>query len=244
MIDLFEREQVIYDCALKRIEEIEKGAEYSIQDFKALTKEYGVLLRQLRRVTKLSDRTTVNLNESKLDLLDKIHYDALTGIYNRRFIEENLNKIVKSASRVDGTISVMMIDVDFFKKYNDTYGHSMGDECLKLIAGALKKSITRDEDFVARYGGEEFAVVLPNSSEEGAHAIAARILENVRRCNIPHEKSVAAEYVTVSVGVTNGRVKKGQTGEDYLKQADEALYISKNSGRNKYTFTGFQEVNE
>jgi diguanylate cyclase (GGDEF)-like protein len=130
----------------------------------------------------------------------------------------------------------MMIDIDFFKNYNDTYGHNEGDKCLRAVAKALTDGITRSDDFVARYGGEEFVVVLPNTEEGGARLIANKLLENVRDCKIPHTHSVTADHVTVSIGVTTGNVGHTQVGEEYVKRADEMLYKSKNSGRNRYNF--------
>ena len=165
--------------------------------------------------------------------------DVLTGIYNRRYIEENLKKIINTISRAGGSISFIMIDVDFFKKYNDTYGHGKGDSCLKTVTNALSQSLFREEDFIARYGGEEFVVVLPYCDERGAHKVANRMLQNVRNCEIPHEKNEAASCVTISIGVTTGNADHTRTGNDYIKRADEALYMSKNNGRNQYTFVSF-----
>ena len=165
--------------------------------------------------------------------------DVLTGIYNRRYIEENLRPIISTVSRAGGEISFLMIDVDFFKKYNDTYGHGKGDSCLKTIASALAQTLFREEDFVARYGGEEFLVVLPLCHEKGAHKVAVRLLENVREIAIPHENSDVADHVTISVGVTTGMAEHARSGSEYLKKADEALYLSKKNGRNNYTFLSF-----
>ena len=167
---------------------------------------------------------------------DKIYYDPLTGIYNRRYFDEGLHRVLKSLSRSEGALSLMMIDIDFFKNYNDTYGHSEGDKCLKIIAETLKETITRADDFVARYGGEEFVVVLPNTREKGARMIAARLLGNIRNCNIPHKKSAAAEFVTISIGVTTGKVGHMHTEEEFIQHADKMLYQSKQDGRNRYTF--------
>ena len=128
----------------------------------------------------------------------EIYYDALTGIYNRRYFDENLERVIKSLSRSNGTLSLMMIDIDFFKKYNDTYGHSAGDNCLINIANTLYGITAREGDFVARYGGEEFAVVLPHTDENGARLFADLLLESVRKLGIPHEKSGAAHFVTIS----------------------------------------------
>lgn len=238
-MDLFEREQKVLDDAMSRVDDMQNGASCSNDEFTRLTKEYEKLLRQLRRITKLSDRTTDNLNTHKLDLLDKVHYDVLTGIYNRRFMEETLKQLLKTLARSGGMLSVFMVDVDYFKKYNDTYGHSMGDSCLKAVAKALNDCITRADDFVARYGGEEFVIVLPNTDESGARIMADRILDTVRVCNISNDNNDAAGGVTISIGVTTGRAEHKQSYGDYIKQADKALYMSKQSGRNRYTFLKF-----
>jgi diguanylate cyclase (GGDEF)-like protein/PAS domain S-box-containing protein len=196
----------------------------------------------LVRVNYKEDYLVVGYTRDLRDVLrleaeaEKIYYDALTGIYNRRFFDENLERYIKSISRSGSTLSLLMIDIDFFKKYNDTYGHSEGDNCLKIIAETLFKSITRTDDFVTRYGGEEFAVILPNTDENGARLIAEKLLQNVQYCNIPHEKSDVANCVTISIGVTSGKPKHTQNAKDYIKRADEMLYISKQEGRNRYTY--------
>lgn len=164
------------------------------------------------------------------------HTDALTGIYNRRYFDENIDLVISNSSRSGGMLSLFMVDIDYFKKYNDTYGHNEGDVCLKSIAETLSNSLSRATDFVARYGGEEFAVVLPNTDENGARIIAEKLLENVRNRNIPHEKSEVADYVTVSIGVATGTVNHKQCGAECMKRADEMLYLSKQNGRNQYSF--------
>jgi diguanylate cyclase (GGDEF)-like protein len=150
--------------------------------------------------------------------------------------------MMKYLTRGEAELSVFFIDIDFFKKYNDTYGHAEGDECLKTVAKTLAESLSREDDFVARYGGEEFVVVLPNTGESGAKAVANTLLENVRAKNIAHEKNEAASCVTISVGITTGVVKHTQSGNDYIKKADEALYKSKQNGRNMFTFESFDSV--
>jgi diguanylate cyclase (GGDEF)-like protein len=167
--------------------------------------------------------------------------DQLTGIYNRRYFDGNLKKIIKSQSRTGGTLSLLMVDIDYFKKYNDTYGHQAGDNCLRIIAVTLSKCITRDEDFVARYGGEEFAVVLPNTDSNGAHFVAEKLREKVNECKILNEASDIAEYITISIGGTTSVVKHLQKGSGYVNYADKALYESKKNGRNRYTFVNFEE---
>ena len=162
--------------------------------------------------------------------------DPVTCIYNRRYLDENLKRVIGSLSRSDGTLSLLMIDVDLFKNYNDAYGHSKGDICLRTIAEVLSKSLLRADDFVARYGGEEFVVVLPNVNEKGACMVADRLLESMRNRSIPHEASSVADYITISIGVTTGVVQHTYSGENYIQRADKALYMSKQNGRDRYTF--------
>ena len=166
----------------------------------------------------------------------KINYDALTGIYNRRFLDTKLNQVIKSLHRTKGSLSLLMIDIDFFKSYNDTYGHNEGDKCLKIIAETLKGTINRIDDFVARYGGEEFVAVLPNTDENGTRLIAEEMLQNIRKRNMPHSKSSAADHVTVSIGATSGIAELLDSEEAFIRCADEAMYQSKQEGRNRYTF--------
>jgi len=239
-LDLFEREQKIFDGAKKRIEEAQNGGSLGFEEFASLVKEYGRLLKQLRQSTHFADRISNDLFEINITLDEKVHYDALTGIYNRRFMDDNFKRIINSLSRASGVLSVMMLDIDFFKKYNDTYGHSTGDECLKSVAKALNKA-ARMDDCVVRYGGEEFVILLPNTDEAGTEKMAARLLRNVRSLEIPHENSDIADYVTVSIGATTVSVKLNHPYKNYIECADKALYMSKNSGRDRYTHLKYNE---
>jgi diguanylate cyclase (GGDEF)-like protein len=177
-----------------------------------------------------------NARELKIEA-EKINYDALTGIYSRRYFDESMKRIINSLSRSDSLVSLLMIDIDFFKRYNDTYGHIEGDKCLKIVAQTLSQSITRADDFVARYGGEEFVVVLPNTDGHGALIVAEKLLYNIRECKIPHEQNEAADYVTISIGATTGKAVHTQNADDFVRKADEMLYKSKQGGRNRYSFT-------
>jgi diguanylate cyclase (GGDEF)-like protein len=166
----------------------------------------------------------------------EVDYDALTGIHNRRFFDESMKRIINFLSRSCGLLSLLMIDIDFFKRYNDTYGHIEGDKCLKIVAQTLSRSITRADDFVVRYGGEEFVLVLPNTDKRGAQLIAHKLLDNIRNCNIPHEQNDAAKCLTISIGATTGKVAHTHNADDFVKKADELLYKSKQSGRNRCSF--------
>jgi diguanylate cyclase (GGDEF)-like protein len=241
-IDLFENEQKISTAAADLIQKVREGACLDLDDFAALASEYNKLLAQLRMTTHISDRTSTILHESNLDLSDKICHDALTGIFNRRYMDDHLIRVIASLARSGGgKLSVLMMDLDFFKNYNDEYGHDLGDTCLKTVAKTLADSVLRPEDFVARYGGEEFVAFLPNTDEKGASEVAERILNNVRSLKIPHEKSAAANYVTISIGITTGNALQTKDGSEFIKKADEALYKSKQGGRNRYTYIAFKE---
>jgi len=189
----------------------------------------------LRRVRSMEKKIT------QLEIeVEKIFIDSLTGIYNRRYFDENIGRIIKSLSRAEATLSLMMIDIDFFKNFNDTYGHKAGDICLKMIAETLSRNLPRVGDFTARYGGEEFVVVLSNTDENGAQMVAEKLLESIRKLNIMHEKNDAADCVTISIGIISGDTCHKQKADDYIIQADKMLYESKQNGRNKYTAGKFQ----
>jgi methyl-accepting chemotaxis protein len=211
-----------------------------------LAKLLGPLHQMVKKIGQLSKEWDLKPQNGETDGKDEIGtlgeflnmtiIDELTGLYNRRYFDGTMKQAIKNLSRSDGKLSVLMIDVDFFKDYNDTYGHDMGDSCLRGIAAALSHCLEREEDFVSRYGGEEFVVVLPNTDEDGARVIAEKLLKRVRDCCIPHANSVAADTVTISIGGTTGTAKHSQNVSDYVKRADSALYKSKRGGRNLYTF--------
>jgi diguanylate cyclase (GGDEF)-like protein/hemerythrin-like metal-binding protein len=127
-----------------------------------------------------------------------------------------------------------LADIDYFKGFNDKYGHSAGDECLRMVACALQNTVSRAPDFVARYGGEEFAILLPETSRHGATIIAERLRKAVSNLKIPHEYSDISQYVTISMGVATTPLKKSVLPEIILKQADFALYQAKSTGRNRF----------
>ena len=242
-MDLFEKEQRVYEDAFNLVNEAKNGAQISFEFFETLAKEYGKLLRHVRRVTKISDKNTIDLFANNVDLKNKVHYDSLTGLFNRRYLEDMLKQNIRELSRSDRVLSLLMLDVDFFKKFNDTYGHNEGDNCLRSIAETLSQCVFREDDFAARYGGEEFVVVLPYTEKEGACFTADRVLQSIRNRSIPNEKSEVSGIVTVSIGVTTVNVKHNHNGLDYIKCADKALYQSKQSGRNKYTFIEYKDDN-
>ncbi|MBT5470225.1 MAG: diguanylate cyclase [Nitrospina sp.] len=161
--------------------------------------------------------------------------DALTGIANRRFFDEYLEKEWKRAQRDKYPFSLVMIDLDFFKVYNDTYGHQKGDVCLKEVATAIDETMKRPADMAARYGGEEFALILPETSPEGAMGLAEKLRKSIFDLNLEHKNSSVDNRVTVSMGVATLKVDKESNYSDLITKADKALYAAKNDGRNRVT---------
>lgn len=188
-------------------------------------------LRYQRELTRLRDELTV----ANLSLESLAHSDGLTGVANRRYFDRMLHESLQQA-RVNGQpISLILIDIDYFKHYNDTYGHVAGDECLKSIALILKKFASGENELPARYGGEEFAVILPGYNLEETLKLARTIVSTVYQLEIPHLNSgLAAKRVTLSAGCATQRLSQGQEPlSDLIERADEALYRAKRQGRNR-----------
>jgi diguanylate cyclase (GGDEF)-like protein len=159
--------------------------------------------------------------------------DGLTGIANRRSFDEKLSNEWKRERRDLRTLSLLMIDVDHFKRYNDTYGHQAGDHCLQQIASVLEKVAFRPGDLVARYGGEEFAVILSATDAAGATIVAQRILDHVAGLSIPHSSGEGG-CVTLSIGVATSLPNPDMTRDGLIASADSALYRAKHAGRNRF----------
>ncbi len=169
--------------------------------------------------------------EFELERLARL--DGLTGISNRRVFDETLDNEWRRALRGGQWISIIMMDIDFFKLYNDHYGHIAGDDCLKKVAAVLQTRIVRPGDFLSRYGGEEFAIILTDTNPEGAVVLAEEIRLQIEELRILHETSTISDYVTVSSGVAGTIPTNDQSVEEFLVKADKALYRAKFSGRNQ-----------
>ena len=204
--------------------------------------EYGLNLGAIDYITKPFNKAIVKLRiknylnlKIKNDMLEKLSmYDGLTNIRNRRFFDETFEKTFSEIKRDKKSLAVLMIDIDFFKPYNDNYGHGQGDETLRKVAKALEKTIKRASDFVARYGGEEFVILLKDINKDGVEAVANNLLNAVRELKITHEFSKIENYVTVSIGVSYYNSSSDITKLELLLKADETLYNVKNSGRNNF----------
>ena len=166
------------------------------------------------------------------DLMRKLVFlDGLTGVFNRRYFDKQLAMETARSVRNQSPLSLIMLDVDFFKLYNDRYGHQMGDDCLRQIAPMLKAGLRRPADLVARFGGEEFACILPETDFHDAMTLANELERSVRKLNIPHEDSKNAGVVTISLGVSTLSLSMEGDPAALLAAADAQLYRAKNLGR-------------
>jgi diguanylate cyclase (GGDEF)-like protein len=166
-------------------------------------------------------------------LREMVARDGLTGIQNRRMFDQHIIRVWQQGVREQQQIAVLLVDIDCFKNYNDRYGHQAGDECLRAVARSLTQCARRPLDFVARYGGEEFAVVLYEASRDYVAEVLTRIQRSIAELNIPHDASVVASRLTVSVGAGFIKPSASRTPEGLIQLADEALYTAKEQGRNR-----------
>ncbi len=171
-----------------------------------------------------------HLQQTFLDLERQSQFDSLTQVYNRRYFDAYLHREFLRSRREQSPLSIILCDVDYFKTYNDIYGHQMGDQCLRQLGMVLAATIKRPGDIVARYGGEEFVVVLSHTSSEGAFAIAELVRANVEGLNILHKGSQVSDHITLSCGVAtaHGEIR----ASTLLERADQALYQAKQTGKN------------
>jgi len=187
-------------------------------------------------IVKARVRTHIQLKR-KTDLLERLALlDGLTEIPNRRCFDVTLEKELRRKKRDGSLLSLVILDIDYFKKYNDTYGHAAGDTCLRQVAGAMKECIKRGSDFAARYGGEEFAIILSGTDRNGAITIAEKVRHSVAALDIRHAASDVAGHVTVSLGVATVFEDRDVSPVDLINAADAALYQAKEMGRNRVNF--------
>lgn len=188
---------------------------------------------RLRQREKHLVETTLQLERANVLLERLSNSDGLTGIPNRRYFDYMFKKLLASGTRLAIPISLLLMDIDNFKLYNDTYGHLAGDDCLKLISGAIHDTIKRESDFIARYGGEEFVIVLFGVEPKIAAELAENIREHIFGLKIPHSASSVCDWVTVSIGVVSCIPEPSVSPEKMIDRADKALYAAKSHGKNK-----------
>ncbi|XPV76650.1 MAG: diguanylate cyclase [Desulfovibrio sp.] len=243
---------IFVTAARKEREQIFKGYDSGAVDYllkplepAVLNSKVGVFLELYRHKQELQNKTCeldakiVELEElqqqleesnEQLRLLSSL--DGLTGLPNRRCFDEILDSEWQRSIRNGTSIGIILVDIDHFKKYNDTYGHIAGDHCLRQIGKALDRSLHRNVDIVARFGGEEFVAILPGTDMKGASLVAGRMQQTVEDLCIDHASSDTAKMVTVSIGVSAGFPASGDRASSLVDCADKALYEAKHCGRN------------
>ncbi|MGL5035141.1 MAG: sensor domain-containing diguanylate cyclase [Microcystaceae cyanobacterium] len=209
-------------AAIQTVQYYEKVKDYS----QNLERKVAERTRELELIAK-------ELEKANGELKKLATHDELTQIANRRYFNEYMEQEWKRLTREKQPLSLILCDVDHFKKYNDHYGHQMGDDCLQKVAALLVKATKRPADLVARYGGEEFAIILPNTEIEGAKTIAERIQAELAQARIDHYASLVSPWVTVSLGVGSIIPTANQTLEQLIRITDKALFQAKKNGRNR-----------
>lgn len=224
-------------------EAINRGIEAGGDDYLVKPISQAVLLAKLHameRIAKMRQRLlklSSQLTEANEKLQWIAQHDALTGLANRRLFDEYLAQEWYRQRRHRHPLSLLLIDVDSFKAYNDYYGHQRGDDCLQKVATVLQQGVRRSSDLVARYGGEEFAVILPMLRRSGACELAEQLRIGVVNARLEHQALADTDYVTVSVGVASVIPCAGLISADLIAGADQALYRAKCSGKNRVEYT-------
>jgi len=216
---------IIFITALTDAADEARGLELGAVDY--ITKPFNHVIVKARVQTHLRLKM-------QADLLERYAFnDALTGLANRRAFDERLALEWSRAQRYQRPLSVVMIDIDHFKLYNDHYGHGAGDACLSDVARVIKSQVTRHSDMAARYGGEEFLLILPETEEAGAVALAEQVRAALDNRALPHAASKVCDHVTLSLGAAS-QIPDGETSVSaLLERADQALYRAKTGGRNR-----------
>jgi len=223
-------------------EDIVAGIEAGGDDYLAKPVNFTVLeakMKALQRIAKMRRKlidVSSELEVANAELKKLVNIDGLTGLANRRYLDKYLRVETARSIRNRQELAVILCDIDYFKKYNDTYGHLKGDDCLKDMASVLNKATRRSADLVARYGGEEFAVVLPDTNGESARALAEQMRHAVEDLNQEHSGAGFGK-VTLSLGVYSSLPEGVDDAEKILLKADKALYQAKQSGRNRVQLT-------
>ena len=216
---------------LKERIQVEEELERTKKEFTEKVREKDQYARELQAMRDLYKEKLKEIEKLREETEFLAHVDDLTGIYNHRFFIQQLTMEVGRQKRYPAPLSLLMIDVDYFKHYNDTNGHLAGDRVLKTIAIVIQHTV-RQTDIVARYGGEEFSVILINTGKEGAREIAERVKRNVADTRFPNESAQPNGNLTVSIGVATFS-PTASTITELIREADNALYRAKNGGRNR-----------
>lgn len=246
-----DREWVVNFC----VAQSKAGADHEA-DYRAITKsgeyvwirdvvhvirnEHGEVDSLVGFMLDISERkkTEHQLLDMQKELQDLSFKDGLTGVANRRMFDSVLEIEWNNAKRNQQPLSLIMLDIDYFKQYNDLYGHIQGDDCLKRVAKTLSSSATRSKDFIARFGGEEFVLVLPETDEKAAKKVAERCRKLIFKEQIPHESSLVSHVLTISIGVASIIPSHDDEALAFVEEVDRRLYLAKQKGRNRIVNNG------
>ena len=223
--DLTRNIPIIFITAMDGSQAETKGFELGAVDY--ITKPYSPPVIRARVGTQVALKQRTDLLETMAFL------DGLTGISNRRQFDRQLEKEWSLMMRRNAPLSLLLIDIDHFKRFNDNNGHAAGDDCLRLVAQTIASVIKRPGDLAARYGGEEFAIILPDTDEKGARVVAAAVHLAVEALKLPHASSPLTDHITISLGVTTDIPRRQGNLQDLVNAADHALYHAKSAGRNR-----------
>ena len=204
-----------------------------IHDISIYKKQEAELKKHRDHLQSLVEKKTKALSLANEELQKLANIDGLTLLANRRNFDKMLLKELQRAARYKYAISLLMCDIDYFKKFNDAYGHLAGDECLKKVACCLQNSFKRASDLPARYGGEEFAVILAHTNHREAISLSMKFFENIKKLSIPHCDSSVSDVITFSIGVATVIPDKTFKPNSFINVADQMLYKSKQNGRNR-----------
>lgn len=233
---------IIVLSSLGKDQDIEKGISAGADDYLLKPVSEMVLNAKIRAMQRIIQmRTSLVVLTRKLDTANQelkrlSSSDGLTGIANRRFFDEYLSAEWRRGRRNSSSLSLLMCDVDHFKRFNDTYGHQAGDDCLRQVAHTINAYLERPSDVVARYGGEEFAVILPETTKDGVLFVAEKIRNSIHQLHIPHSGS-AQGIATISIGASTLTPTTENTSIELIQLADRALYSAKSLGRDRVCFS-------
>lgn len=242
-IPLFDKEQQVVDSARRALSE--SGEASPALPYGQLLAEYEALLERSRRVAEMALSVQLDLEAALEQVAQLSQVDGLTGTMNRRTFERVLARDWAQAQREESPLSLVIVNVDLFRSFNDIYGSLHGDDCLKAIAQAVMRSLYREVDVVARMDGDTFAALLPGTNEEGAQVVARRILAEAAALEIPHLESPHGGVVTVSVGLSTISPSRSDAPMILVRGAQAALGDAKHAGRNTWAMhlDGRDELN-